>query len=273
VVAWLAIQTHSTGAFVGVPIMVALLAMPMVDRDWRRALQVAAMLILVVAGLQVPYFVAMIRDAGTPLAPTVVIDSFTQASVDVIKSFVMVTDTTGDLLVRQSETWQFRWPTLLAMLIVVWRWRRDIPLVAVSVGGLLTAVLLFSTWTRPYDSYWFLTLTTSMALTFALCLAALPWPRAVQGVGLALLVAVLALQPTRIEQSKATFKYPEYRAMLLGSRSLAAQAPVLRDIRVTFAVHPSMDKYFMYKILGGRMDRAAPHTAFIEADGTVRVEP
>jgi hypothetical protein len=60
--------------------------------------------------------------------------------------------------------------------------------------------------------------------------------------------------------------------MLVGSRSLVAQAPVLRDIRVTFAVHPSMDKYFIYTILGGRMDPAAPRTAVIEPDGSVRVE-
>lgn len=272
-VAWLALQAHSTGAFVAVPILAALVAMPLVQRQWQRALQVSGIVAAVVLALQVPYFAAQWRDTGTQLAPTVVIDSFTQASsVNVVKSFAAVADTTGDLLVRQWGEWTFRLPTLAAIVIVLVRWRRDIPLLAVSVGSLLTAVALFATWTRPYDSYWFLTLTTSMAVTYALCVAALPWPRVVQGAGWVLLAVVLALQPTRIAQSKLTFKYPEYRAMLIGSRSLAAQAPVLRDIRVTFAVHPSMDKYFMYKILGGRMDRNAPHTAFIEADGSVRIE-
>ena len=160
----------------------------------------------------------------------------------------------------------------LIIAIVLARWRRDLPLLAVSVGGLATAVVLFATWTRPYDSYWFLTLTMSMALAYTLAIAALPWPRVPQALGAVLLAAVVWLQPMRVEQSRLTFKFPEYRAMLVGSRRLAAEAPVLRDIRITFAVHPSMNKYFIYEILGGRLDRAAPRTAFIEPDGRVRIE-
>jgi len=133
-------------------------------------------------------------------------------------------------------------------------------------------VALFSTWTRPYDSYWFMTLTTSMALTYALAIGAVPWPKVTQAFSAVLLACVLWLQPARVAQSRLTFKFPEYQAMLAGSRTLAAQAPVLRDIRITFAVHPSMDKYFIYRILGGRIDRGAAHTAFIEPDGRVRIE-
>jgi len=271
--AWLAVQAHSTGAFVGVPILAALIGMPLVERQWRRAGQVAALAIGVIAILQVPYLVAQFRAPDTSLAPTMVIESFTQASsVDVVKSYSTVTDITGGLLVRQLDTWKLRWPTLVVIVIVLARWRQDLPLLAASVGGLATAGALFATWTHPYDSYWFMTLTMSMALAYVLAIAALPWPRVAQAAGAILLAAVVWWQPMRIAQSRLTFKFPEYRAMLAGSRSLAAQAPVLRDIRITFAVHPSMDKYFMYKILGGRMDRNAPHTAFIEADGRVRIE-
>jgi hypothetical protein len=123
-----------------------------------------------------------------------------------------------------------------------------------------------------YDSYWFMTLTTSMALAYALAIAALPWPRAAQAIGAVALAVVVWQQPARIERSRLNFKFPEYRAMLVGSRALAAQAPVLRDIRITFAVHPSMSKYFIYEILGGRIDRAAAQTAFIEPDGRVRLD-
>jgi len=272
-VAWLAVQAHSTGAFVGVPILAALVGTPLVARQWRRAGQVAALAVAVIAVLQMPYLAAQFRAPETSLAPTMVIESFTQASsVDLVKSYSVVTNTTGDLLVRQMDTWSFRLPTLLVIAIVLARWRRDLPLLAVSIGCLATAVALFATWTRPYDSYWFLTLTTSMAVAYALALTALPWPRVTQAAGAILLAVVVWLQPMRIEQSRLTFKFPEYRAMLAGSRSLAAQAPVLRDIRITFAVHPSMNKYFIYEILGGRMDPAAAHTAFIEPDGRVRVE-
>ena len=35
---------------------------------------------------------------------------------------------------------------------------------------------------------------------------------------------------------------------------LILQAPVVRDIKVSFEVHPTMDRHFIYKILGGRID-------------------
>ena len=84
---------------------------------------------------------------------------------------------------------------------------------------------------------------------------------------------ILFLQPSRIDQSKAFFKYPPYRTMRIASYELAARAPVLRDIRVNFeGAHPTMDKYFMYKILGGRIDPAAPQQAYVNGDGSVRIE-
>jgi hypothetical protein len=272
-VAWLALQAHSTGAFVAVPIIAALVAMPLVQRQWRRAGQVAALAAVTIVILQVPYAIAQLRAPEQSLAPTMVIDSFTGASsVDVAKSYAVVTDITAGLLAPQLDTRALRWPTLVVIAVILARWRKDPALVALSVGCLATAVALFSTWTRPYDSYWFMTLTTSMALAYALAIAAVPWPRVAQGTGALLLAVVVWQQPARVAQSRLTFKFPEYRAMLVGSRTLAAQAPVLRDIRITFTVHPSMSKYFIYEILGGRIDRAAAQTAFIEPDGRTRLE-
>lgn len=271
-VAWLAVQAHSTGAFVGVPVLAALVLAPMAQRQWQRAGRVAAVIAVVIVALQVPYAIAQLRAPEQSLAPTMVIDSFARASVDLVKSYSAVTEITGGLLARLPETWTLRWPTLAVIAIVLWRWRQDPALLAVSVGCVATAVALFSTWTRPYDSYWFMTLTMPLALAYALAIAAVPWPRVTQAAGAVLLAVVVWQQPLRIEQSRLTFKFPEYQAMLTGSRSLAAQAPVVRDIRITFAVHPSMSKYFIYEILGGRIDRAAAQIAFIEPDGRVRLE-
>ena len=61
--------------------------------------------------------------------------------------------------------------------------------------------------------------------------------------------------------------------MRIASYQLAAQEPVLRDIRVNFeGAHITMDKYFIYRILGGRIDPSAPRRAFVNADGTVSIE-
>jgi len=60
--------------------------------------------------------------------------------------------------------------------------------------------------------------------------------------------------------------------MLRASRELVIKAPVVRDIRVTFEVHPTMDRTFIYRILGGRIDPAALNTAMVNADGSVRLQ-
>ncbi len=189
------------------------------------------------------------------------------------RSYASVVNGAGELLVRQFDSWRFQIPTLIAAIIVVVKWRRDIVLLATSVGGIAGATILFATWTRGYDSYWFLTLTTAMVLTYGMAIAAIPSRMAIHAAGGVLLAVILFLQPSRIDQSKAFFKYPPYRTMRIASYELAARAPVLRDIRVNFeGAHPTMDKYFMYKILGGRIDPSAPQQAFVNGDGSVRIE-
>ena len=50
------------------------------------------------------------------------------------------------------------------------------------------------------------------------------------------------------------------------------RAPVLRDIVTDFEVHPTMDRRFIYTILGGRIDPSALSTAVISSDGSVRLK-
>ncbi len=189
-----------------------------------------------------------------------------------VKSYSAVVNAAGDLLVHKSDTWQFQIPVLAAAIIVLIRWRADVMLLAVSVGAILMGTALFATWTRPYDSYWFLTATTALVLTFGMAIAAIPHRIARHVVAAACLVVVVQLQPTRVAQARDFFSYPQYREMRIGSTKLAAMAPALRDIRVNFPdAHPTMDKYLIYRILGGRIEPGAP-IAFIDEGGTVRIE-
>ena len=74
---------------------------------------------------------------------------------------------------------------------------------------------------------------------------------------------------TRIARARSYFAYPQYETMVRGSRELMARAPVVRDVRVSFEVHPTMDRQFVYKILGGRIDPTARYTATINGDGSI----
>ncbi len=271
--AWLAVQAHLSAIFVGAPLLAALVAQPLMSRQWRRARVLAALIVGVVLVLQIPYVISHIREPEAAIGPAGALNSMAQAeSIQIVRSYRAVVNTTGELLVRRMDAWKFQLPVLAAALVVLIRWRKDLLLLAVSVGPIITATSLFATWTRPYDSYWFLTATTAMVITFGIAIAAVAPPAARRWTGAVLLAVVAVLQPTRIEQAKTFFSYPQYRAMRLGSIELARRAPALRDIRVNFAgAHPTMDKYFIYRILGGRIEPGAP-IAFIDEGGHVRVE-
>ncbi len=272
-VAWLAVQAHLSAIFLAAPLMTALIAQPLVDRQWRRAATLAAGIAAALLVLQVPYLIARIQEPAAAAGPSAALNNMAQAeSLQVTKSYGRVVNTTGELLVRQRDAWTFQWPFLAVAVIVLVRWRKDLLLLAVTVGPIAGATVLFSTWTRPYDSYWFLTATTAMVLTFGMAVAALPSVAAVQWTGVAVLAGVLGWQPARIAASRDFFSYPQYRTMRIGSMELARRAPVLRDIRVNFAgVHPTMDKYIIYRTLGGRIEPGAP-IGFIDEGGLVRIE-
>jgi hypothetical protein len=272
--AWCAVQAHLSAIFVAAPLLTALIAQPLLKKHWRESAQLVAVVGGVVLALQIPYVIAVIRDPAAPMGPTAAISNM--ANVEAFRldrSYASIVNGAGELLVRQFDSWRFQIPTLIAAIIVVIRWRRDLLVLATSVGGVVGATILFATWTRGYDSYWFLTLTTAMVLIFGFAIAAIPSRLAIHAAGGVLMAAILFLQPSRIDQSKAFFKYPPYRTMRIASYELAARAPLLRDIRVNFeGVHPTMDKYFIYTILGGRIDPSAPQQAYINGDGSVRID-
>jgi hypothetical protein len=272
--AWCAAQAHLSAIFVAAPLLTALIAQPLLKKHWRESAHLAAVVGGVVLALQIPYVIAVNRDPAAPMGPTAAISNM--ANVEAFRldrSYASVVNGAGELLVRQFDSWRFQIPTLIAAIIVVIRWRRDLLVLATSVGGVVGATILFATWTRGYDSYWFLTLTTAMVLIFGFAIAAIPSRLAIHAAGGVLLAGILFLQPSRIDQSQAFFKYPPYRMMRIASYELVARAPVLRDIRVNFeGAHPTMDKYFIYKILGGRIDPSAPQQAYVNGDGSVRID-
>jgi hypothetical protein len=275
---WLAVQVHVSAVFVAAPLIGAIVVQPLFDTvrplNWRASARLAGLVAAIIVIAQIPFFITAIRNPAAPMGPASAISNIANATTFRIdRGYVAVVNITGELLARRIEEWPFQIPTAIAGLIAVLRWRRDVVALAVSVGGLLTASVLFAAWSRNYDSYWFLCMTPAMALTYGLAIAAVPSRAAVHGLSGVLAAAMVMLQPERIEQSTAFFKYPPYRIMRMASYDLAAREPMLRDIRVNFeGAHPTMDKYFIYRILGGRIDPAAPRRAFVNADGSVSIE-
>lgn len=322
VVAWLAVQAHSSSFFVTAPVLAALAAQPALFGGWRRTVEAAALAVGVIVVLQIPYIVAQIQAPEGRIGPTVVIESLADAAtVQPAAAFARITNITGWLVMHTPDSWSYALATFVATLVAAWRARRDLLLLSASVAPLVMATVLFATWTRPYDSYWFMTLAPAMVVTFALAVdhglrlaahdlgpvhdfepiettkdtkgtgkvtkpyhgflrALRDFLRGLRGflsghsrlhlaMSMLLLAAVLLLQPARIAASKTFFRYPQYRALLEGSRAVMRRTPVVRDLRVDFQVHETTDVQYVYRLLGGRVAPDGEFIAAIHADGTV----
>ena len=274
--AWMAVQCHLSAIFVAAPLLAAILLQSFVERssNLRRTIVERALIIAaVILVLQIPFLISLVNEPDAPVGPASAIAALTNPqAVRPWFAYDSVTGITGNLVWPMPDRFSFAIATLFAAAIVAVAYRRDLVLLGASIGGVLMATLLFVTSTRNYDGYWFLTLTTALTLTFGMAIAAIPSKTAVKWIGFAILLLVAWRQPARIADSTRFFKYPQYEPMVRASRELIMKAPVVRDIRVTFEVHPTMDRYFIYRILGGRIDQAALYTAVINDDGSVKLE-
>ena len=281
--AWMAVQCHLSGLFVAAPLLVALVLQPLFyerplvyehdtiadqrKKALRESLRSLAIVSAVILLLQVPFMVARFTEPATPAGPAGLIAGLLNPQVfRPWFAYWTVTGITGNLVWQMWDAFEYAIPVAIAALVVLVVYRRDPIVIAVSAGALATATLLFVTSTRQYDGYWFVTLTFGMAI------AAIPSRIAVTGIGAAALLFVAWRQPARIVDSQRFFRYPQYEPMVNGSREAAMRAPVLRDIVTSFEVHPTMDRQFVYKILGGRIDGAALSTAVINSDGSVTIK-
>ncbi|MEP6783250.1 MAG: hypothetical protein ABI983_06240 [Acidobacteriota bacterium] len=274
--AWMGVQAHLSAIFVAAPLLAALALQSFVERPQnlrRTVVERAGVVLATVFFLQIPFLLSIFKEPHAPVGPSSAIASLTHPKVfRPWFAYWSVTGITGNLVWPMWDAFEYAIPTAIVVLIVAIVYRKDLVLIAVTAGAVVMATLLFTTSTRNFDGYWFLTLTPALTLAFGMAVAAIPSKTAVKVIGIALLLLVAWRQPARIEDSKRFFKYPQYEAMLKGSRSAVEQAPVVKDIKVAFDVHPTMDRQFIYKILGGRIDGSALYTAVINSDGSMRLQ-
>jgi hypothetical protein len=272
--AWLAVQAHLSGIFVAGPLLVAI-ALQSLTANKPKGLLLQRLLLIAatVLALQIPFFISMLKEPGAPVGPSSAIAGLTHPKVfKPLIAYNSVTGITGNLVWPLWNASEYAIPVLIGALIIAIAYRKDLVLIAITGGAFVMATVLFTTSTRSYDGYWFLTMTAALTLTLGMAVAAIPSKTAVKWIGIALLAFIVWRQPARIEDSTRFFKYPQYDAMLKGSRRVVDEAPVVKDIKVTFEVHPTMDRQFIYKILGGRIDPSALYTAVINSDGSIRLE-
>ncbi|HYE89047.1 MAG TPA: hypothetical protein VEA16_22005, partial [Vicinamibacterales bacterium] len=286
---WMAVQAHLSAIFVAAPLLLGVVLQPLLHQRrrvfehdttsgqrrlaWQESARAVAIVTLAIVLLQIPFLISLATAPETPAGPSTAIAAIAGGrTFEPMRGLDIVAGVTGNIVKPMPDEFKFWIPTLVAAAIVLIVFRRDAIVLGASLGAVATASLVFARWTGSYDRYWFLTMAPSMTLLFTMAFAAVPLKPLVRLAGIALALWVASWQPARIIESQRFFEYPQYETMVRASRDILRRAPVVRDIRVTFEVHPTMDRTFVYTILGGRIDPSALYTAVINADGSVTLQ-
>ncbi|MFN7914316.1 MAG: hypothetical protein U0Q55_03180 [Vicinamibacterales bacterium] len=266
--AWFAVQAHSASVFVAAPVVGSFVLQDVVLREGRRALERTRAIVEVIVLLQIPFLISLTTSTGEAV-PTRALAGAASGSIRWQASWVATLDFTSSIL---AKPWPFPgWPVLLplGMGITAFVWRRSPSVLGCTVAPMLLTVAGFALWQGGYDEYWFLPLAPCAALTLVLAVTA--WqPRTMA----AICIGLLAInQPARLQASRAWYRMPEYRPIVLGATRIVRQTKELRRLDTAFRMPPFSDVGFPYEILGGRFSPEAPFDAVINADGSVDFRP
>jgi hypothetical protein len=225
---------------------------------------------MILFALQIPFLATKVRHPSAETSPSAVVSSvsYTLEHPSVVRpgpAFRALTNALDVILARPGT---FVWPgAILAMctLVAAARVRRDPRLIAVTGAPLVFAVVGFSLWQQPYDTYWFLTVAPSAGLCVGLALTAY---RPAASLVMVVLIAIVSLaQPSRAAEAMSMHRLPEYGALVRGSREILKRLGEVQRVEVSFPLPVSTEPDFVYKVLGGRLSPEARYRATIDRAG------
>jgi hypothetical protein len=274
--AWLTFQAHSTGVFIAVPVLAALVVVEWMEESGAAAMRRALVLAGVVGLLQVPFTVDLWRHPPDAVGPTLVLDSLAAtirhpAAIRLAATLVA----SGTAIVGTfSEPWTVPaapWLLLAWCGAALWLYRDRLILAAATVVPVLAFILVFAAQQTPFDSYYILPLIPGAAVAAALVLR--ESGRAMTPAAVVLCVVVAFGQPRRVSGALTQARFPHYGALVRGSREIRKRTPSIQNIDAAFPLPNTTDPTYIYWVLGGRIDRSAPYSARIEENGAVTFTP
>jgi hypothetical protein len=273
-IAWSAVHAYTGAIFVALSIFVALLIEECARRDWRAVWQRGVVIVGVVTALQVPYAIHQLsRRFGDPAMGAV-----TYGIVGILSGREHLRLATSAafhitaLRSIQAIPWSFTsslWILLGCSAIVAVRYRHDPVLLTVTLLPQAAAILGYALWLGDLDSYYYLSLMPATVLTILLGATALVPVRIAHVVGIALLAGAFAIVPARVRAAASMFRMPQYGALVAGSQEIIRRREPMQSIEMETELPPTSDPEFIFRILGGRIDRRAEWRALILADGRV----
>jgi hypothetical protein len=273
--AWAAVQSHFGGVFVAAAVLLSLVAHPLVLHGWRLAASRALLISAVVAVMQVPWVVYWLQQPpgtpGTPVGASLLRIVTGEQAPRIVTSAIVLGRAFASI---QASPWvlpHLGWLLGLCALVVIVRKWRDVPVLAVSIGSLVTVCAGFALWVGGYHDYYYFSVMPAAQLTVGLGLTSLGPLRVQRAAAWTLLAVAVAAQPARLARSATIHRMPEYRPLVRASRAMAARGQPLRRIEAAF-VPATSSPTFCYEILGGRLSGDSPWVAIVNLRGEVRYE-
>jgi hypothetical protein len=273
-VAWSAVQAYTGAVFVAVGIFIAMLADPLIQRDWRLTRRNALAIAAAVALLQLPYVAYQITHRFQDEAMGAVTDSVTRVlsgerQPEVAKSIDGYVEAVRYIQIDPWSIPRAGWALLFCCGIVAVRHYKDPVLLSVTLLPQLAAIAGYALFLATLDIYYYLSLMPCAVLTCVLALTAVPSPGMARVVGILLLAGALALVPGRIRHERVMNRMPEYGLLVDASRKIRSLGQPMRAIETDFKLPPTANPEFLFEVLGGRIDRNAQWICLIRANGTL----
>jgi hypothetical protein len=274
-VAWSAVHAYTGTIFVALSIFAALLVDVCIRREWRALWQRSLVIVGVVAALQVPYAIHQLANRFGDRAMGAVTHSIAgvvsgaeqprlAASADAYRDALTLIQG-----VPEEDAWILVWVLLGCGVAVAVRFRHEPALLAVTLLPQLAAIAGYALWLGDLQEYYYLSLMPAAVLTVLFGVIA-PLPlRITHLVGVAIFAGVLTIVPARLRVAATMVKMPEYQALVAGSQEIVKRKQPMRSIRTTFKLPATSNPEFLFRVLGGRIDRRAEWRAVILPDGRV----
>lgn len=275
-IAWMAVHAYTGAIFVAVSVMAALVLEPAARGDWNASRRAAIAVVAAVVLLQLPYVAYQVQHRFDAPAMGAVTDSVGRILsgqerplwAESAAGFVRAVD------FLQVRPWTTATPLaawvlpVCGALLAAACWR-DVTLLATTLLPQALAVAGFAFFLGALDNYYYLSLMPSAVLTAVLGLLAIVPRRLAPAARVALCAAALALTPARVRFGATMHRMPEYGPIVAASRTLARRGQPLREVEASFALPPTADAEFVYRVLGGPLDPASEWIAVIGETGSI----
>jgi len=271
--AWSAVHVYTGAIYVAVSVFCALLADPFARGDRRQVRQNALLMAIAVALLQLPYVIHQVTTRFGDSAMSAVTGSVWRilSGSDLPEFAKSVAGYAAAFNTIQVTPWQVPLSGALLLIcggIVAVRYRRDPVFLIMMLVPQITAIVGYALFLGALDGYYYLSLMPAAVMTIVMGLTSIAPGRSARAIGIGLLLGALAIVPARLRLAATMFKMPEYRVLVDASRTLARRGQPIQKIQTEFKLPPTGDREFIYRLLGGRIDRQSPWIVVITAQGT-----